>query len=145
VFRSFALLNLLPITRNIVLFMSAARSGDVMSQQAAMTPDDRLRENSEEKQPACTNFETAMACPICVSAGWAVRLDKQAANNASPTLGTDARQWRWNRKRRGREDFGGLYPAALECLANSGANLFAAADLTLMRSLRTKNAVLPRN
>ena len=37
-----------------------------------------------------------------------------------------------------REEIGGR--STQECLANSGANLFAAADLTLMRSLRVKNA-----
>jgi hypothetical protein len=37
-----------------------------------------------------------------------------------------------------REEIGGR--STQECLANSGANSFAAADLTLMRSLRIKNA-----
>jgi hypothetical protein len=54
----------------------------------------------------------------CISAGWAVR-EKHSSWAAL-------------------EDIGGR--STQECLANSGANLFAAADLTLMRSA-PKNAV----
>jgi hypothetical protein len=62
-------------------------------------------------------------------------------------LEIDGHAIRVDRDRRCLADFGGPYPdyldpAAAECRATSGANLFAAADLTLMRSLRTKNAVL---
>ena len=89
-------------------------------------------------------------CPNCVSAGWGCALrhcgrltpllsqrDGAKAPQHSKPMGAADRGQRGALSK----DFGGPYPAALECLANSGANLFAAADLTLMRSLRIKNAV----
>ena len=95
-----------------------------------------------EFAPTDAQYQTVRSCLNCVSAGPG-RCPKTNKHRAwlQPIDPFQARvQPSENSAGRPGRRFGRPCPMALECLADSRANYFATADLTLMRSLR-KNAI----
>jgi len=94
----------------------------------------------------CAKSDSQKDCRKCDSAGWRCTRRHSPADSAeveNPRDGSEpaeraALQEAKTRYRRESE----VLPAALECRANSSAKSLAAADQTLMRSLRTKKLPL---
>ena len=98
-----------------------------------------------EFAPTDAQYQTVRSCLNCVSAGPG-RCPKTNKHRAwlQPIDPFQARvQPSENSAGRPGRRFGRPCPMALECLADSRANYFATADLTLMRSLRIKKLFWP--